>query len=477
MQEESKTQKAVERRAETLRQRGMSSEGLVQKIIAEEFARPEEYRKEIGKGRLKAQMWDRMQYLFRNFYDRMEHMRLSFEGFFDVAALSDALMYAIERAPVLHSSFHTTPLRPYWRIEDYKIGDFLTVEKAEDPEEAAERFLQTQIPSKSNAQLRLGLFEGAEGTELALVVNHMCFDGGDLKYFVYTLFDNYGKLLAGDLDGVRIKRGDRAYEQVYSKFEGEQLKHARGLYKNTAKCKDKVGLPFAKPKKTDTNRILRKKLSEEGTAALVAKCKREGITVNDAIMACYAHAVARLLELEEGQTATFSCAIDLRRHIKNGGLDGGLTNHTAWLACRVPASDLFCTLDEIRKSMNAYKLDPYIGLYSLPLLKLGFTIFPQPLAEFAIKLGYDNPRLAISNMGRLDDARLTPRGMALKGGSITGTTKYKPYFLMSVTTLKNAVTISTAYRGSDADAEMMDRLFELIAASISVFTEAEKARA
>ena len=37
--------------------------------------------------RLKAQMWDKMQYLFRNYYDRMLHVRIDFDGMLDIAAL------------------------------------------------------------------------------------------------------------------------------------------------------------------------------------------------------------------------------------------------------------------------------------------------------------------------------------------------------------------------------------------------------
>lgn len=33
---------------------------------------------------LKAEMWDRMQFLFRNYYDRMVHAKLTYEGSFDM---------------------------------------------------------------------------------------------------------------------------------------------------------------------------------------------------------------------------------------------------------------------------------------------------------------------------------------------------------------------------------------------------------
>lgn len=36
---------------------------------------------------LKAEMWDRMQFLFRNYYDRMVHAKLTYEGSFDMEVL------------------------------------------------------------------------------------------------------------------------------------------------------------------------------------------------------------------------------------------------------------------------------------------------------------------------------------------------------------------------------------------------------
>lgn len=83
---------------------------------------------------IKAEMWDKMQYLFRNYYDRMVHATLTFDGLLDADALKNVLVIMCEKAPVLHSSFHENPVNPYWKVEPYTVDDILTIKDSDDPE-------------------------------------------------------------------------------------------------------------------------------------------------------------------------------------------------------------------------------------------------------------------------------------------------------------------------------------------------------
>lgn len=426
--------------------------------------------------KLKAEIWDRMQFLFRNYYDRMVHLRLTYEGKLDIPILKQVIVYMIEKAPVLHSSFNTTVLDPYWKQEDYTIDDILTVTETDDAERDSEEFLSGVIPYDSNVQMKIAVFEqktadGGCKTVLALRENHMCMDGGDLKYFIVTLVQNYNRLKSAEYGNIGMKSGSRSLDQIYSKFEGDDLKHARGLYKNIAKSKDHVAFPWSDPSDSDSNRIIRREINEADFAALRAAAKRMGITINDALMAITFRTLYDLCGLKDDDSLTVSCAIDLRKHIVEGGAKGGLTNHTAWLACRTleRGETMSDTVVNVIRSMKTFKRDKFAGLYSLPLLKLAYTILPQDLAEFAIKQGYDNPLLAVSNMGQLDANGLSFDGLTLKGGFISGATKYKPFFLMSVTTLLGRMTLSTAIRGSAADVAVANRYFDLIEKYLAEF--------
>ncbi|MDE6059989.1 MAG: hypothetical protein K2G31_00750, partial [Clostridia bacterium] len=372
---------------------------------------------------MKAEMWDRMQFLFRNYYDRMVHLKLRYDGKLDMEILKSAVLFMVEKAPVLHSSFNTTVTKPYWKEEKYGVNDIVSFSRVDDAEKAADEFLASVIPYDNNVQIKVAVFEQGEKSILAVLVNHMCMDGGDFKYFIATLVSNYNALKRNDYSALKMKSGSRSHEQVYSKFTDNDLKRARGLYKNVGKNKDaKVAFPWSESSDKDVNRIAVREIDEKRFNQMRAVAKKLGITVNDAVMAIACRTIYELCGLENDATLTISCAIDLRRHIVEGGAEGGLTNHTAWLACRTTekGATMRDTVINVLRSMNKYKRDKFIGLYSLPLLNLAYTIFTQDMAEFAIKQGYDNPLLAVSNMGMLGDDKLQFSGTKIKGGYISG---------------------------------------------------------
>lgn len=424
---------------------------------------------------LKAEMWDRMQFLFRNYYDRMVHAKLTYEGSFDMDVLKNVVLFMVEKAPVLHSSFNTTVIEPYWKEENYTIDDIVSYEKVENADKVADEWLLGVIPYDNNVQIKIAVFEDDKHSVLSLRNNHMCMDGGDLKYFLATLCENYTNLKAGNYSALHMKSGSRSYDQVYSKLEGEDLKHAKNLYKNISKTEDKVAFPWSESVPEDTNKIIKRVINEEDFDKLRALAKKMGITVNDAIMAAVFRSLYEMCGLKDTDSLTVSCAIDLRKHIVEGGLQGGLTNHTAWMAVRTMSKgeSIQDTIVNVIRSTKGFKRDKFMGLYSLPLLKLAYTIFPQDIAEFAIKAGYTNPLIAVSNMGLLNDQKLTFDGMKLVDGFISGAVKYKPFFLMSVTTLLGRVTLSTAIRGNQKDVDIANRYFDLVMKNIKEFNAIE----
>lgn len=464
-----KTLASMLRRSDELKTRGMKSEELIFHTVTEECADGRLFEK--PKKTVKAEMWDRMQFLFRSFYDRMIHFKLCYDGEIDIATLKDVLTYMIENAPVLRSSFHTTPISPYWKRESYSVDDIVSVKETQDIDGDVARFFEQIISYANNVQMKIGVFVEGSSTVLAILTNHMCMDGGDLKCFVSTLCANYNAYRDGRFEDIKIKRGARNYEQVYSKFTGEDLKKAKSLYKNIAKRKDKVAFAWSKPSKQDKNRIVTCEIGEEKFLLMKQTAKRLGVTLNDALLAITARSLREICGVQDGESMTVSCAIDLRRHIVEGGANCGFTNHIAWLACPTTKKNESVNEDikAVADIMNGYKQDKFIGLYSLPLLKLGYTIFPHHLAEFAIKLGYDNPLLAISNMGLLGDEALRFDGTEITGGYISGATKYKPYFLMSATTLLNRLTLATSMRGNDEDVRIARRFFDIVEKNLDEF--------
>ncbi len=411
----------------------------------------------------KAEMWDKMQYLFRNYYDRMMHCVLFYEGAIDEDALGRALMFQVGEVDVLHSRYHNNFIKPYWVVKPFSLSDFFTVQSSDDVRRDAVEFAERRIPIKSNVQIRVGLLKGEKKSALVFVVNHMCFDGGDLKYFVIKLCENYTKLVSGD-ENMEIKHGSRAYDMVYSAMSKEDAKAAKGLYGNVSEVKNKHYFPLTSKCGEDRNRIILRKLSADRFEAARAKGKAMGFTVNDIVLAAYARALVGIGAAKKDDTLTIPCMVDLRRHMAKGGAETGLTNHTGFMTVtlRGIGESTEDTLAAVRDAMAGNKSDKFLGLHSLPLLHLAYTILPHFISEWAIKLGYDNPLIGMSNIGSIKPADYALGEARLVDGFYTGAVKGKPFMQLAFTTLGGEVTFSIAITGNDEDERTVNRFFDLL---------------
>ncbi len=425
--------------------------------------------------RIKAEMWDKMQYLFRNYYDRMVHAVLYYDGKIDIEILKNTLLAFAEKTPLLHSSFVENPIKPYWKVEKYTIDDIFEHSITETPQEDIMAFITHSIPVSSNVQFNVRVFEYENKCALCMLVNHMCFDGGDFKYFLGKLAQNYNAKLVG-VNKIDLKSGSRSHEEVYTKLNKEEEKVARGLYKNISTVKDKHEFPFTPDSPNDKCNINLRKIEEELFLEFKKTGKKVGVTVNDLMLTVYIRALYQLGNYDKNDSLTIPCMVDLRRHVKDNAETSGLTNHTGFMQCSVKdmGTTINDTLLNVLKSISRNKRDKYLGLYSLPLLKLAYGVFPHAISEFAIKIGYLNPLIGMSNIGILDHTKLNFGETQLLDGWMTGGIKYKPYMQLALTTCRNSVTMSIAQRGNEDDEEIIQHFFDLIIANIKEFIEENK---
>lgn len=426
----------------------------------------------MAKRKLKAELWDKMQYLFRNYYDRMVHAVLRYNGLIDIPALKTVLIGTVEKVPVLHSSFHDSAINPYWIIEDYSIDDILSVVDVSENrlEDEINEFITSSIPVESNVQFRMRIVNAGGKSTLCMIVNHMCFDGGDFKYFLKKLASNYTALLSGDAD-IAIKTGSRSYDQVYTKLDDMDKETAKNLYKNISSVKDTHYFPLSPQSKEDKPTINLRKIDAETFTAFRTTGKKFGVTVNDLMLAVYIHSLYEFADYPRNETLTIPCMVDLRRHIEGGADAGGLTNHTGFMQCSVEGAGATIndTLVKVLHSIRKSKHDKFMGLYSLPLLNLAYTILPYALSETAIKIGYLNPLIGMSNIGVLDPDALSFNGLKLEDGFMTGAIKYKPYMQLALTSLNNSLTMTIAVKCNEEDRKNISRFFDIIEGNIKKF--------
>ena len=422
--------------------------------------------------KLNAELWDKMHYLFRDFNDRIVHVELHYDFRIDIDALKTVITCFFEKAPVLHSSFTDNRIHPYWTVKDYHINDILTVKEVSEEALAEEinAFLVQYIPPESAVQMKVAVFYYGSCSALCLVENHMCMDGGDLKYFMKSLCQNYTDFVENGISPVALRTGTRSYEAVYEDFTATERKMAKSLYKNI-NTKDDHGFPLTPDSIQDKSFIARRKLSAETFDKIRAAGKQHGATVNDMLLTAYFYSLYELALYDPEDSVSISCAIDLRRHIKDNS-DQGVTNQTAWMQCRVPrrGGNIFETLDYVVASSNQFKQDRFMGLHGLPLLSLGYKIMPLAASEEIIKVGYANPLLAMSNIGILEPDKLALSGHEPTDGFMSGAVKYKPYVLLSATSLRKELTLSMCVRGNEEDRRIVEHFFDLLEKAIGLLT-------
>ncbi len=420
------------------------------------------------KRRLDAELWDKMHYLFRDFNDRMVHVELKYDFVPDIEALKTVLICAFEKVPVLHSKFVDMKLWTHWEVMPYHIDDILTVEYPDDIEKAADEFLTQYIAPTESIQMKVALFIKDGKSTLCMVENHMCMDGGDLKYFLQEFCENYSKYVSEGISPVNFRTGSRSYSDVYSGFSKTEAGVARRLFKNINE-RDDHRFPLTADNIRDKSFIARKKFSEETLDKLKTKGKQLGATINELLLASYFYSIYELAGYPESDKIMISNAIDLRRHMDN--MDGkGFTNHTAWMQCAVPerGKDIFETVKYVVESSNKFKKDKFMGLYGLPLLNFGYSFMPHAVSEEIIKIGYSNPLMAMSNIGILNGQHYALDSHEPADAFMSGAVKYKPFVLLTATTYKKVITLSMCVRGNDDDKKIVNRFFELMEKNINI---------
>ncbi len=402
----------------------------------------------------KAEMWDKMQYLFRAYYNRTMHAAYYYDGTIDEVALAQVYEAVIKEIPVLHSTYHNNFIKPYWTLnETFSASDFFTLIETDDPEKELDHFMGYTVPADGKVQMRACIIRSNGKDILATVVNHMCFDGSDMRYLNMKVVETYNKYKETGVIAPEIKKGTRCADQVYYELPPEDQKIAKGLYKNISTVENKVTFPFAQDDGSEKCRLVREKLCRDDFLAMKAKGKSMGATINDVLLAAYFRALYNHVGRKE--TITVPCMYDLRRY--TGGKSLGLTNMIGFMPCTISpdvGATMADTIRKIQEALKGAKEDKFTGLYSLPLLKLAYAIFPHFISEIAIRMGYTNPYIGMSNIGIINPSEFGFNGLTLVDAFYSGAIKYKPYMQLALTTFQNEITFSVGIRGNDEDAKI-----------------------
>lgn len=420
---------------------------------------------------MKAELWDRIQYLFRNYYDRMLHGYFEVEGHLNEKNIEETIRIVLEKIPVLRSKYVANIIKPYWKVVKGDFAaDVLSIVECDDIEKGAEEFLTGCFGSAKAPQMKVRICRGKKNDTIAFLINHQCFDGGDLKEFLYKFIEIYSVLEeGGDGYAVEVKNGTRSNDQVYSTMADERRKRAKGLYKNQSITEHPLKFPFSSNKKKQKAMIVKRFVEAEHFDKMKAFGKEHGATINDILLAAYFRTMFRLITVEEGQTLTIPCFTNLRKYIE-GGQTEGFTNLTCMITCTIDSvGDSFEeTLKKVSAEMLKTKNDDTAGLAGIPLLKLAYNIAPAFISELLIKIGYTNPFIGMSNIGIIDHNRISWGKLPTADAYLSGAIKYKPYMQLAVTSLMKRITMTICIYGTDEDRAVLEKFFKIFEEEISV---------
>lgn len=435
-------------------EKGLTDIKTAEAVIALKNAEPQ-----LSETRQPTEMYDKVNLMCRKYMDRMAHFELVYNCEINESAFKTTMICALETAPIFRSSVVNNPFAPYWKKENYKISDAVSVKHTDNIAKDKADFFKDEIPLSSNVQIKAALFYNCGNTHICLKWNHMCMDGGGFKAFWSDFCKGYTRYISNGEPPLVFSNGSRKYTDVYKDMDRKTAKKAKRQFANISP-RDNHRFPFKTDKIEKDAVIVTHSVDDLTFQKAVKAAKSKGATVNDLLIAAYITALAKTADFNPNESISVSSAIDLRRYIKDLSRIG-YTNHVSFVHCAIPkiGTDFDETLLLVTNKMKELKKDPFMGLHGLPLLNIGYKTMIYLQAEAVVKMFYRNPILSVSNVGPVDTAAYSLGGIAPFDATAAGAAKNKPCAVMTALTINGTLKLSVCLRANADDEEILKKFF------------------
>ncbi len=441
----------VSARTQSLKSRGLKDEKVLEALLAVEEGNAEPKR-------LSAEIFDKMNHTYRNHTDGMIRAQFDYDFLLDIDALKTVILCMLERVPVFHSAFVSSFFNPFWSVRDYDINEVVTSEYA-DSEEAADRFLTSAISHSADIQFRCHAVFCDGKTKLCVLTNHMCTDGGDIMRLMRCVTENYTSYVESGKPPVDFPVGSRKFGQVYGDFSFKDKVKAKLLISNPS-TKDKHRLPLSEQRENDCAIIVRKEIPKALFSSACKVGKNYGASVNDVATAACIYAGYVVENLNRQKPFEISCAVNLRRHIKNPE-KLGITNYIAFMNCSVPRfDDMQSLLPNVVECNKKSKNDKFLGLHGLSLLRFAYHSMVYAQAQPIIRLFRRDAGIVFSNVGMFKDGELSLCGHMPTDCFICGGAKHKPCSVLVGCTINGNFSLAVCINGNEDDRKVLENFFD-----------------
>ena len=389
----------------------------------------------------KAEVFDQVQRLFdvNGFNDHQLHCVLRFdaEAAPDADVLREAVLASIEAYPILGARY-VDAARPYWEsLDRADLARAFIVARTQAEFDAV---LLARANEGCGPQVRVCLVT-ANPAAIAITLNHMICDAAAFKTYVYRLCDIYSKLTVDpDYRPPRVG-GPRSIREVLSQFPlSAKLKSLFSQSGDNNRAGDHR-FPMNEGA-ADAPFIATRRLSGERTAAAKAQARARGATLNDFALTALYRSLFRTLALKPGDQLTIPLMVDMSRYLGERDAYPPLTNLSSMVASQLdyrPNETFDGALGRVKAVMDGKK-ELNLGLNAFAKLDFLFRIFGDRSAHGVLRKQMRQPLICMTNIGVLDEARLSLADLRPSDGYMCGSIKYKPYFQLAMSTYRGELT-------------------------------------
>jgi len=295
-------------------------------------------------------------------------------------------------------------------------------------------------------QIGMLVGHGAHGDSLGIAFSHVLADGQAVLMLLSLLADYYNGLTP---DVSNHRRLDPYLSTVRVGPATPAEKAAQRL----------TGSPLLPARAGDQPFCPRVVIPEQVMAALKAKGRRQGLTLNDVFLAAYVRVLCRVLDVTE---VAVPCPADLRRLLGVEGLTVANMTSAYLLGATVNPGDTFDdTVAQVHAEMSRMQ-DRNRCVASLRGLHQIWRIIPPGLTQWIVRQSYSILPVSFTNLGVIDPAKFRFGQTSATSATITGTYRAGGCFLLSVTTLGTVTTLAVALLGDETLAREGEKVLHLV---------------
>ena len=407
----------------------------------------------------KAEIFDQVQYLFqeKKMNDHTLHFEMVCNTRLDIARMKEAIWIVFQEIPILSCNYLYENNLFFWeKKQSIRIKDILTV--TQDEEVYQSQFLSA-VPEKKAPQLRLCYLQ-KEFYKLGFTLNHMVSDAAGFKEILYFFCDCYNKgELAIKFIDIRNTWRNRDLRGILDSIPMERKLKSITFESGHVKPKDTLVYPMSLDMPIEPL-ICKKNIGRYMSQKIGMFAKKKGVTVNDIFCTAYIRVVSNNLEKNEKEIA-IPIMVDMRKY-KKKEKEISISNQTSMesISCVVYPEESFAdTLKKVSSQIREKKKG-FMGLSTFVFLQILFSTFGEKYSYKILRKKMTNSKIAMTNIGILDDKRLRLDGIEILEALLCGSIKYRPYIQIAISTYQEQMVLSCNLYGSKENKKEIKKILD-----------------